>query len=117
MNKVLAITLIAALLTGCAGAAYRPMIDSTRGPGNYEKDLIDCQDYAKQVVGGAEGAIFGAILGALLGAALGGGHGLGNEMAGFGAATGALSVGAAGENNQRDVIRRCMAGRGYSVLN
>ena len=23
----------------------------------------------------------------------------------------------AGETNQRDVIRRCMAGRGYSVLN
>lgn len=112
-----------ALLAGCAtapgGANYRPMIDTGTRIGVYEQDLAECQSYAKRVAGAGEGAAAGAVGGAivigLLSAVLGGGgHG---RWAAVGALSGAASGAAAGETNQRDVIRRCMAGREYQVLN
>lgn len=71
------------------------------------------------VLGALGGAAAGAALGAITGALVGG-VGAG-EAAAFGAATGgAVGLGGGavtGVQNQRDVYRRCMAGRGYNVLN
>ena len=111
----------AALLAGCAtsGANYRPMVDTGQRIGVYEADLAECQQYAQRTAGASDGAAAGAVGGAIVMGVLsailgGGGHG---RWAAVGALSGAASGAAAGETNQRDVIRRCMAGRGYSVLN
>lgn len=113
------ITIIAAavLMAACAGPAFRPMVDGSTGPNNYEQDLSECQAYARQIAGPGDRAVFGAILGALLGAAIGHKSGIQREIIVTGAAGGALSGAAQGEMSQANVIRRCMRGRGYSVLN
>lgn len=124
--RKLTLTLAAALaLSGCAtgptGADYRPLVDS-RGAAaaSYESDLSECQSYAGQRTGAAGGAVAGAVFGALLGVTLlavsGGRGGWGNEIAAVGAITGGLQGAAQGEGTQRDIIRRCLAGRGFSVL-
>ena len=120
MKKIITIT-IAALLTGCAasGAHYRPMVDAKPGQ-NYEQDLAECQAFAHTQPSATDGAVGGALVGALLGVAfatIGGGNGFRNEMAGVGALTGALQGATQAGGGQQDVIRRCLTGRGYSVLN
>lgn len=123
MKKAIAAIISAAVLSGCAtgptGANYRPLVDS-RGAAaaNYERDLFECQSFARQRAGAAESAMGGAIAGALLGVALGAivGGGIRNEMAGIGALTGGLQAAGQGEGTQRDIIRRCLAGRNHTVL-
>lgn len=121
--KAIAATAAIALLAGCAtapgGANYAPMVDTGQRIGDYNADLAGCQQYAQRAAGAGEGAAAGAVGGAIVMGVLsailgGGGHG---RWAAVGALSGAASGAAAGETNQRDVIRRCMAGRGYSVLN
>lgn len=122
MKKAVAVVCCCALLTACAntGAGYRPLIDSKGVDYNrYEGDLRECQAYAAQVSGAAERAAAGAIIGALFGAALAAAAGSGysrNSSAAVGAVAGAAQGGAGGERDQRSVIRRCLANRGYSVL-
>ena len=121
--KTTAIILSAAILAGCAntGAQYQPLVDGRTQGANYSQDLADCQQYATQRAGAADGAVAGAVFGALIGVALlavgGGRGGWGNEVAAVGAVAGGLQGAAAGEGTQRDIIKRCMAGRGYGVLN
>ena len=89
--KTTAIILSAAILAGCAntGAQYQPLVDSRTQGANYSKDLAECQAYATQRAGAADGAVAGAVFGALLGVALlavgGGRGGWGNEVAAVGA--------------------------------
>lgn len=123
MSTRLAATLAAAaLLAGCAtapgGAHYAPMVDTGQRIGEYSADLAECQQYAQRAAGAGNGAVAGAVGGAivvgLLSAILGGGgHG---RWAAAGAVSGGLSGAAAGEAHQRAVVSRCMAGRGYTVL-
>lgn len=121
MKKLTVATLLVFLLAGCAtsnrgtGSNYAPLVDRP-GP-NYATDLADCQNHAGQLAsagdGAAGGAVAGAVFGALLMAAVGG-------SSRDGAWVGALSGGTGGavraETDQRKVISRCMAGRGYTVL-
>lgn len=123
MKKTIAIAVCLAL-AACAsrpmGENYRPVID-TKGvdAARLENDLRECQAYAATVAGAAEqamaGAVAGALLGTLLAAAAGGGYSR-NQHAAVGAVAGMSGGAVAGERDQRDVIRRCMAGRGYNVL-
>lgn len=121
MRTVTAIVAIA-MLAGCAtslgtGANYNPIVDRP-GP-NYPTDLEQCQAHATKVLsaadGAAGGAIAGAIFGALLMAAAGGG-GVVWAGAWMGALSGGTSAAAAAEGGQRGIITRCLAGRGYTVL-
>lgn len=113
---------LAMVLSGCAtsGANYRPMVD-TKGVdmNRFEADLGECRQYAVQVSGAAEhaaaGAAVGAIFGAVLAAAAGSRYDRG-ATARVGAITGAASGGVEGERNQRNIIRNCLSGRGYRVL-
>jgi outer membrane lipoprotein SlyB len=114
---------IIALLSGCAattGANYRPIIDSKGIDFNrYEADLSECQAYATQTANAAQSAAAGAIAGAVLGAALAAAAGSRydrSSTARVGALSGAVGAGAEGERNQRTIINRCLAGRGYKVL-
>ncbi len=108
---------------GNTGSDYRPIID---GPidERYELDLSQCQEIARQrgygndsvkteaTAGAVTGALFGALagsstgdtgVGALVGAAVGGGTS---------AAGSSYSV----IYQRQDIIKRCMSGRGYKVL-
>lgn len=117
-----AIIIMAVLLTGCAttqgsGSNYVPIVDQPNE--NYQRDLADCQQHANRVMSAGEGAALGAAGGAVLGmlfnAAAGGGFR--NESAAIGALSGAVGGAAQGERGQRDIISRCLAGRGHRVLN
>ncbi len=117
--KPLTITLLLLVLAGCAtrGANYVPLVDmKNRHPAAFNQDVIECQQYAKQSLDAAGGAVAGAIIGALIGTALSP-RGYRNEMAGYGATAGAISGGAQANETQEVIIKRCLAGRGYNVLN
>lgn len=123
MKRIIAASLCLAL-TACAtrptGENYQPIID-TKGvdAAVLENDLRECQAYAAQVAGAAQRAVAGAVAGALLGAILAaaaGGRYSRNQHAAVGAVAGMSSGAVAGERDQRDIIRRCLAGRGYNVL-
>lgn len=109
-------------LSGCAntGANYRPIVDTKNIDFNkYEADLRDCQLFANQTASAGQSAAAGAVAGAVLGAALAAAAGSRYDRtstARVGALSGAVGAGAEGERNQRNIINRCLAGRGYSVL-
>ena len=114
-----ALVIVAGLLTACA--TYRPIVDmrDVTDRGQYERDFADCQNYAAPVSPGASagfGAVFGAMLGAALGAAVGD-HQLAVDAARLGAVEGAVAGGAAGADAEVQIVRNCLAGRGYVVLN
>ena len=105
-------------VAGCSG--YRPIVDGQgRDMSNYEYDLRDCQNYARQVDGAGRtggGALAGAAFGAVLGL-VGGGNSTGiAQAAGVGAVTGAAAGGVSTAASQKQIIRNCMVGRGYRVL-
>ena len=110
------------ILSGCAtsGANYRPIVDVKGVDMNkFEGDLIECRQYAVQVAGAGEGAAAGAVAGALFGALLAAAAGVKYDRASIarvGAVSGAVSGAAEGEKGQRNIIRTCLTGRGYSVL-
>lgn len=120
LTLVVFVTVTAGCATNQMGANYRPIID-TRGVdfNRFENDLRDCQQYASQTMGAAEGAAAGAVAGAALGAVLAAAAGSRysrTQTARIGAVGGAVGAAGEAENNQRSIIRRCLAGRGYSVL-
>lgn len=117
------VSFVSVSLFGCAatsGSNYRPIVDNKGVDLNrYESDLRECQSYATQTAGAADSAVAGALAGALLGAALAGAAGKNyskSSTARVGAVSGAVGAGAEGERNQRNIINRCLAGRGYKVL-
>ena len=109
-------------LAGCANRPGKPIVDMKGvNVAQYEQDLEECSVYADEVsVAGkaAGGAAAGAVVGAAVGA-IWDGHG-GNSV-GRGAATGAVVGGAGGAGSglsERDrVVKNCLSGRGYRVLN
>lgn len=119
--KFIPALLIAAMAAGCAttGANYVPVVDlkaSNKTAEQMGTDLRECQAFATQRANAAQGAMVGAVVLGLLGAALAPRDyrsNVGNRTAIVGAVAGA------GEANetQQQIVSRCMAGRGYSVLN
>lgn len=113
-----------AIAGGCG--PYEPIVDRGRADFNeaaYQHDLAQCRGYAQQieageqavaggVLGAAAGAAFGAIGGAFGGGA-GSGAGLGASVGGL---AGALGGGLDASERQVQVVQRCLAGRGYAVL-
>lgn len=113
--------LAAALLTGCAttGDRFQPVIDMKGvDSGKLAADIGECQAYAGEVAGAGTGAAAGAIAGAVFGALIGAATKTSrNEAALVGALLAAPSGAAKAQGNQREIISRCLAGRGYRVLN
>lgn len=126
MILMVGIMCVAAVLfiSACAGpgAGSRQFIIDSRGvdQNRYQADLADCQRYAQQVPGvgtqAAAGAIAGAAAGALLSRLIGRDVARG-PSARVGAATGAASGAVRGVEQEQQVVRQCLRGRGYSVLN
>jgi len=108
-------------LAGCASEAGRGVIIDRQGVdmAQYERDLAACTSYAEEVRAGekvAANAAGGAVVGGAVGAVTRGSGG-----AKDGAAVGAIVGGAQGTRSawreQQQVVRNCLQGRGYRVLN
>ena len=116
----------AAVLCVAACGPYEPIIDHRRSGYSdfaYQRDLAECRAYADQIDTGRQaigGGLGGAAVGAAFGAIIGSFDGRAGRGAGFGASVGGLggALGGAADANdrRRDVVRRCLAGRGYAVL-
>lgn len=122
-TKLISIVVIASL-TACASpvpVSYRPVVDlKDVDPVKYENDLGECRLYATQVWGAQERAAAGAVGGALLGAAVGAIFGLRGQSLAQVAGSSAVVGGVAGANrgyvSQTDIVKSCLAQRGYRVL-
>ncbi len=115
----LAVTLSACATSQGMGANFTPIIDTKDvDMAKAGQDTTECQAYANQVMsagqGAAAGALAGAIVGTLLAAAVGASR---NDGAALGAVMGGTRGAVDAEGGQRGIISRCMAGRGYRVLN
>lgn len=112
-------------LTSCAttgdGLPSTRVITDTQGVEiqKYNQDLYACRQYAAQVNVGSDalaGLVAGAIFGAAIGAAIGN-----SDTAERGASVGVVSgvtEGASDALSEQDmVIKNCLIGRGYKVLN
>ena len=123
MNKLFGLcSLLLVTAVGCAGADVRPIVDM-KGVNEavYEKDLQECQAYAKEQSGmgetAAKGAGAGAVVGGLLGLVTGGNKTGIVQAAGAGAVLGGAGGAFSGNQAQEAVVKRCLSGRGYRVLN
>jgi len=115
MQRVL-IIMLTATLYGCA-AHPDPIVD-TRGVdmAHYERDLADCKAYGDQIhieQGVAKGAAAGAVVGTATGAISGNPA----SGAGYGAIYGAADSAQINDREKQRVVKNCMRGRGYRVLN
>ena len=123
MNKLIPLcSLVIAVTVGCAGSNVRPLVDMKGvNQSAYETDLSDCQAYAQQQSGmgetAAKGAGAGAVVGGLLGLVTGGNKSGIAQAAGAGAVIGAAGGAFGGNQAQEAVVKRCLSGRGYKVLN
>ncbi len=84
-----------------------------------EADLAECRVYSSEVASGekaVKGAASGAVVGGAVGAVIGG-----SSDAARGAGVGAITGGARGisqgERDKLRVVKNCLRGRGYRVLN
>ena len=85
----------------------------------YEQDLAECRSYSSGVKTGekgARGAASGAVVGGAIGAITDGSDGAA-KGAGVGAVTGGARGLSQGEKTEVQVVKRCLSGRGYRVLN
>ncbi len=117
MRRLLALVLIlpAACTTTDEIIIDRKGVDMAR----YEQDLAECRSYGAEVrtgEKGARGAASGAVVGGAIGAITDGSEGAA-KGAGVGAVTGGAKGLSQGEQSEVRVVKRCLAGRGYRVLN
>ena len=114
--------LLAAALAMLAGCTTTDEIIIDRKGVNmaaYEQDLADCRAYAEEVRTGekaARGAASGAVVGGLIGAAVGNSRDA-QRAAGAGGVTGGAKGVSQGEREEVQVVKQCLRGRGYRVLN
>ena len=105
-----AITALAALLalSGCTTTDEIIIDQKGVNMAAYQQDLAECKTYSESVQTGEKagvGAASGAVVGGLIGAITGGSEG---------AVKGAVSQGA---QEEVQVVKNCLRGRGYRVLN
>jgi len=105
-----------------AGCARNRIVIDRKGVdmAAYNHDLAECRTYAEETggVGGeaVKGAIGGAIIGGAIGAAVGTGR-TAEKLGGAGAVTGAVRGASASKAEKLKIVKTCLSGRGYKVLN
>lgn len=119
MKTLTTLFLLPLLLAACAGKPRiiidRKGVDMT----HYEQDLAECRNYAEEVPVGKEsvkGGVAGAVIGGAIGAVVGNSR-TAERAAGAGAVAGTARGAARGTSEQQRVVKRCLTGRGYRVLN
>ncbi len=115
MRRIL-LTLISIAVASCT-AHPEPIID-TKGVDmvRYESDMADCEAYGDQIQI-EKGVAKGAAAGAAIGTATGAISGHAGEGAGYGAIYGAADSARLNDREKQRVVKNCMRGRGYRVLN
>lgn len=112
----LPIIAIVGLIGGCASHPD-PIIDQKGvDMAKYKQDLAECKSYAADV-SVAEGTAKGAAVGAVVGAAAGAISGDAGAGAGYGGLSGGTQSGLKNQRSKEQVVKRCVKGRGYRVLN
>jgi outer membrane lipoprotein SlyB len=106
------------LAAACAGNG--PIVD-TKGidQARYKQDLNECETYAGQVntaKAAGKSAAAGAVVGGIVGAIFGNSTTV-VQSAGVGGVLGGAQGAASGEQSKDQVVKNCLRGRGYSVLN
>lgn len=117
MTKFTFVALLVLLTASCA--SQRQVIVDMQGVNRmqYEADLRDCQNYAAQVNDKtAKGALAGGLIGGAIGAVIGNAQ-TAKKLAGVGAISGGVKGKGAANREKNTVVRRCLRGRGYRVLN
>lgn len=113
-------TLAPAVLLAAACAGNGPIVDTKNiDRGRYEQDLKECETYAGQVNTGAaagKSAAAGAVVGGIIGAIVGNSTTV-VQSAGVGGVLGGAKGAASSEQSKDQVVKSCLRGRGYSVLN
>ncbi len=112
--KSISVSAILFLAACSSGVNYDPIIDGQKNM-QYYSDLNVCQNYAEQQTMTPSGTFLGAAAGALINS--GGDRTDIAQGAAIGAGTGAAVDVGATIARQKDIIRKCMRGRGYKVLN
>lgn len=124
IKKVLLIPLFF-ILIGCVSTqdglpTVRIIVDQAGIDINtYNNDLFECRQYAGQIDAGSDafsGALAGAIVGALVGAAIDDSD-TAKRTGGYGAILGGAEAGGEAVQTQETVVKKCLSGRGYKVLN
>ena len=110
------------LIGGLAACASKNAIVDTKGvdQAQYEQDYRECESYAEQVSTGeaaAKSAGLGAVVSGAITAVLGGDSSAIARSAGAGAVGGGAGGALQGESEKGQVLRNCLRGRGYRVLN
>ncbi len=116
------ITIITLVACSNSGSNFTPIVDKKNlDEGKYQQDLEDCQSLATEAQGAgkdaAKKAAGGAAVGALLGLVGGGNTSNIAQAAGIGGVIGGATGAYSGNAEKENVIRRCLAGRGYRILN
>jgi outer membrane lipoprotein SlyB len=123
--NLVVLNLLALVLASCASYRGTPgdsgVIVDTKGVdmSSYQTDLAECEALAEQVPvveRAATGAAVGAVVGGAIGAVVGDGRGA-ERGAGAGAVSGTVDGANSGLTEAEQVLKRCMQGRGYRVLN
>ncbi|MBI3810532.1 MAG: hypothetical protein HY284_08780 [Nitrospirae bacterium] len=129
MNRMIAMSLVALWIGGCASyGGWEPTVDPRAGANQdtLNRDLAECKDLASKASGGtATEAAKGTAVGALGGAAAGAVIGAVTGSAARGAATGAAIGGVGGaakeglsaEHQYKRSYIKCLEGRGHRVVN
>lgn len=118
------VTVCAVALSGCAGrhrSDDRVIVDTQGVDRNlYYQDLEDCQRYADDVDVGrrtAGGVVAGAVIGGAVGAIATGSSRTATRAAGVGGVVGGVKGANSGARERDRVVKNCLVGRGYRVLN
>lgn len=116
IKRAAALAAASCILAACAGTP-RPIVD-TQGtdPDQYRADLAACELYGDEVdIAGA--VVRSAVVGAAIGAAMGAVLGDAGPAAGWGAIGGGSGAGLEDARVRQTVVKQCLRGRGYQVLN
>ena len=119
------VLLIVVFLVSCSSAGRLPgkggVIIDTKGVdlSTYDEDLAECKAFSKEVAVGGRvltGAVGGAVVGGVIGAVVGDSR-TAQQVGGVGAIKGAVDGTRSGYSERSRVVKTCLRGRGYRVLN
>ncbi len=126
MKRGLGLTLLTIVtLSGCAGHRQHhtggDVIIDTKNVDMqaYYQDLHECRSYAAEVNTGKKvvgGTVVGAVVGGAVGAIVGD-SGTAKRAAGAGGVLGAVKGTGQSFDEKQRVVRNCLRGRGYNILN
>ena len=122
--RVILVLVVGLWMTGCASNRTfvdEPIIDRKGvDMSRYYADKAECEVYASEVRTGekvARGAVRGAVVGGAIGAIINRGSNSAERGAGVGAVSGGVRGAKEGIRGTEKVVKQCLRGRGYKVLN